>query len=56
MVYPCTSFVYMGIFSELTGGGGVVGSNELFLGGYNYQDFKCTEWKIVKSKVSILIF
>ena len=43
MVYPCSSFVYMGIFPEVTGGWGDGGLEELLLHGYIYPVSDFTE-------------
>ena len=56
MVYPCTSFVYMGIFPELSAGGWWGGSEKLLLDGYIYPDSDFTEWKLVVPNVCILNF
>ena len=52
MVYPGTSFVYMGIFLELGGGGG----DELLLDIYIYPDSNYTEWKLVVPNICISNF
>ena len=57
MVYPCTLFVYMGIFPELSAGGWWGGGSEkLLLDGYIYPNSDFTEWKLVVLNICILNF
>ena len=58
MVYPCSSFVYMGISPDLTvqESGEEDGSEKQLLDRYIYPDSDFTEWKLVVPNVCISNF
>ena len=55
MVYPCSSFVNMGISPDLTGGWWG-GREKQLLDGYIYPNSDFTEWKLVVPNVCISNF